>query len=327
MVRSASQQVPSTGRPANAMAQHRRTPTTPISAPTSPAAMQGGFRRTAAPDPAPAIAELAAESTGDQTVTSTPASQAQARPNHASSPPSHRHSMHVSPSASPPFSDAVPVTITAASPTDDTPASYTAPMSPSGHTSSGFVRRFGSILGRGGQSDDGKKHSRNRNSMSVIQTTPTKERPSTAGTLTRMQEDTQDPEVALTASPQSSGAAKGVTRSSTTGAELSPANRSHARGVSIDTASPTAAARVADAGTTPSNAYEGGPPLADRRRQTSMSVAHRRPKTTGSVAPDAPLQEVNENVPPVEFYHQEPIDPNVASDLKPVYLKVRLDQS
>merc|ERR1712093_483718 len=169
--------------------------------------MQGGFRRTAAPDP-------------------------EQRPLHSSTPPSHRHSVHLT-------TTPVPVTVTEASPPQtassalplDPPLS--APIASSSNGSNSFAKRFGSILGR---SED-RKHLRQRNSISVSApyTTPVKEKTSPLARVASG-EESEDLDISL-AVPQ---AGQGVGRASTTGAELSPPR--HTRGVSVDTASPNAAA-------------------------------------------------------------------------------------
>ena len=276
---------------------HRRTPTVPLSAPTSPNAMQGGFRRTAAPDPEPPTAVP--------------------RVSHSSTPASHRHSIHLPASASP-----QQVRVTAPTPGAES-TSGEVPMSPSGHASGSLMKRFGSILGRG-NGDDAKKAARQQRLASIslpqpqassAQSTPTK--PGTENLAPQpVQENeslSQDSDIPLAPA----GAPRSVARANTTAADLSPGSRlqqqsQHTRGVSIDTASP-------------GSRRSTGPPLADRRRQVSMSVAHRRPKTAGATMADQAVPEVDENVQPATpgLFDDGP-ENAVATDSKPVYLKVGL---
>jgi len=263
--------------------RHRRNTTTPASAPVSPAPMQGGFRRTAAPDVEATIAEE-------------PSPVREAR---ASAPASHRHSMHIpTPSTAMTHRPLTPTNMIS-----DSAALSTSP------SSGGFVKRFGSILGRshGHSENDSKKLARQRNG-SV--TAPVKE-------VTASQQETISPSCDADADvpmPQPA-AGKSVSRASTTGAGmLSPGNRTHTRGASVDAGSPVSAAQVAVA----------GPPIGvDRRRQASMSLTSRRPKTTGSLAVAGVLPEANENETAEHNGGQDLFDHNGPSESKPVYLKVR----
>lgn len=250
--------------------RHRRNPTMPSSAPVSPAPMQGGFRRTAAPDVDSPIAEE-------------PSPVREAR---SSAPASHRHSMHI------------PNPSSTASNRPLTPASLTSDKEPS--SSGGFVKRFGSILGRSHGDSDSKKLGRQRNGVS-----------NGGGVQHEGTSPVSDSDVPLP--QQSSG--KVLNRASTTGgAMLSPASRTHTRGASVDAASPTSAAQAALA----------GPPIGiDRRRQASMSMTTRRPKTTGSLAVDAAVPEGDESETVEHNGGQDLFDQNGPSESKPIYLKVR----
>ena len=190
MSRSTSQQKP------------RRSPSAPITNPTSPVSMQGGFRRTAAPDPEPASR------------LSFP----------APTPPADRHSMHLDNThvTKPSVPGAVVASPPRAAPErgpEDLPMSLPLSMS----ASAGLVKRFGSILGR---SDD-KKHNRQRNSISVSGQHLSPEKDKTIRSVS-----SQEGDVAVSP-PQAS---KGVSRASTTGSDLSPAVRQHLRGSSVDSA-------------------------------------------------------------------------------------------
>lgn len=262
--------------------RHRRNTTMPSSAPVSPAPMQGGFRRTAAPDVEPAISE------------ELPVARREA---HSSAPTSHRHSMHIpNPASILAHRSVTPVSTSA--------DSSTLPTSPSG----GFVKRFGSILGRS-HGDSDKKSGRSRNSA-PISATGQDTAPSSLQAETML--PSQDSDIPLARAPTG----KTVSRASTTGASLSPpANKLHTRGASVDAGSPRSAADTAVA----------SPPIGvDRRRQASMSLASRRPKTTGSLALAGTLPEGDENEGLDLHAEQAYADHNVSSDSKPVYLKVKL---
>lgn len=254
----------------------RRNPPVPISTPTSPQVMQGGFRRTAAPDP-------------------------DARPLHSSTPPSHRHSVHLA-------TTPVPVTVTAASPPQTAnsglpPEPATAPLSSSSSSANSFAKRFGSILGR---SED-KKHARSRNSISVSSShymSPTKNKGQ------HPPSDSQDLDISLAVAQ----AGQGVNRASTTGSQLSPPHR-HARGLTVDTTSSNAATH----GTVTSP-----PKGSDRRRQASVSgtSSSRRPRAAATAAFGDPLPEENEIVDMAGDSQEETGDAAGSLDSKPVYLKV-----
>lgn len=256
--------------------RHRRNTTMPTSAPVSPAPMQGGFRRTAAPDVESPIAEESAP----------------LREAHASAPAAHRHSMHI------PSSFVRPTT--AASQTSDHAATSSSP------SSGGFVKRFGSILGRSHGDGENKKIARQRNGAGT--TSPGKDIPS-------LQQAHDSPPTDSDVPLPQPASGKSVNRASTTGAALSsPSSRMHTRGASVDAGSPTTAAHAA----------ASGPPIGvDRRRQASMSLASRRPKTTGSLALAGVLPEADENENPDNVGGQDLFDQNGPSESKPVYLKVR----
>lgn len=162
------------------------------------------------------------------------------------------------------------------------------------------MKRFGSILGRShGSDNDGKKLARQRSGASAEVQRHSQEPPSPS----------VESDVPLAQAPSG----KSVSRASTTGAELSPANRVHTRGVSVDAGSPRQAAQAA----------VSGPPLGvDRRRQASMSLASRRPKTTGSLAPTSVLQEADEHETAEHNGGHDLFDQSGPSESKPVYLKV-----
>merc|ERR1712093_240737 len=106
----------------------------------------------------------------------------------------------------------------------------------------------------------------------------------------------------------------GVGRASTTGAELSPPR--HTRGVSVDTASPNAAA-LSTSTTSP-------PKGADRKRQASLSgtSSSRRSRAAASSAFGEPLPEENESAVVVDDDgHDDHVDAPGSLDSKPVYLK------
>lgn len=260
--------------------RHRRNTTMPASAPASPAPMQGGFRRTAAPDVQPVINEE-------------PEPRREA---HASAPASHRHSMHIPHSSS----------YRASTPLGGSAESGGMSSSPS---SGGFVKRFGSILGRSHGDNDSKKQARGRNGV-VHQETPGQETVSQS-----LQPETllpsQDSDIPLT-QPHPS---RLMSRASTTGASLSPpVNKVHTRGASVDTGSPRDAA---------AQAAVAGPPIGvDRKRQASMSLASRRPKTTGSLALTGVLPETDENELHDQVDEQDYADQKLSSESKPLYLKV-----
>lgn len=260
--------------------RHRRTPTMPSSAPVSPAPMQGGFRRTAAPDFQPAINEE-----------SEPVREA-----HASAPASHRHSMHI------------PSSTSYRSP--GTNGLTDGPTISSSPSSGGFVKRFGSILGRShGADNDQKKSSRGRNGAPPVE--PASQESPASYLQPESSSPREEPDTPLTQPTPG----KTIGRSSTTGASLSPpATKPHQRGASVDTGSPRDTAAQATA---------TGPPIGvDRKRQASMSLASRRPMTTGSLAFDGIVPEGDENEVPVTEDEQTYADQKVSSESKPLYLKV-----
>lgn len=181
------------------------------------------------------------------------------------------------------------------------------------------MKRFGSILGRGGN-DDAKKLARQQRLSSIGSPQPQASAPIGSQKLDEgrlapngIQQNesmSQDSDTPLAVPPNN----KGVTRAHTTAADTSPSSlirqQQHSRGDSIDTSSPT-------------SRRSAGPPLADRRRQASMSVAHRRPKTAGTAGAEQAVPEVDEEAQPdaVGLDGESP-DSSVATDSKPVYLKV-----
>jgi hypothetical protein len=264
--------------------KHRRNTTMPASAPVSPAPMQIGFRRTAAPDE------------GTETSAQEPSTAREAR---SSAPASHRHSMQLPPSAR-------PMDVRSITPVSAHVEGIAMSSSPS---SGGFVKRFGSILGRSHGDSDIKKHNRSR--IPSISHSPPKEVLSAIG-LNGVAPPS-NPDVPLT---QYGSAGKGMTRSSTTGAaSLQASNIVHGRGASVDVGRPTSTERPSDS----------GPPIGvDRRRQASMSLASRRPRTTGSLAAQGSVPEADENEAVVDSTDLDLSDNNATTDSKPIYLKVSL---
>lgn len=298
-------------------AHHQRSATVgpagiDLSTATSPSTMQGGFRRTAAPDAAPPLSTLR-------------------RPSASSTPPAHRHSVHLgninstASQAGGGAAAAVPVTVTAASPisgpherweslsgTASVPSP--SPTMPSGAGS--FVKRFGSLLGR---SDDGKKHSRQRNSISVASAFSPAASLS-GSTNTRAQGEKVDSDVPLV--PPAQG--RSVSRASTTGGDLSPPVPRHLRGVSVDAAGVQQQEQRQRQDRQKQDNLDNfnTSPSSNRRRQASLSLstgigglARRRP-AGGSLAAGDALTEEDEDTTGISP------DSAVATDLKPVYLKV-----
>ena len=257
----------------------RRGQNIPNQIPTSPTNLQGGFRRTAAPDLEPQPRLIS----------------------HSSTPPQQRHSVHVD--NRPTQQTGMSSDVTDANSNQEEMA-LSLPTSVS--ASGGFVKRFGSILGR---SDD-KRHSRQRNSISVSgqHSSSVQERPF-SNVLS------QDSDVPI--SPPQAG--KGVSRASTTGSELSPLNKQHLRGTSVDATATSGIAHTAS----PRSISQSG----ERRRQNSTSgtASTRRPKTMGSVAFEDTVPEEGgaSKVKVIQNSQEEAVNSSEgSSELKAVYLKV-----
>lgn len=194
----------------NSQQRSRRSPTHAFSAPNTPAVLQGGFRRTAAPT----------EPTKPHTRphSSTPASQ-------------HRHSMHIPPdSGNDGLGTSAPPSSTAYALPPQNEEQATASSQPPT-----LVKRFGSILGR---SDDKDRKKSQRNSLSLSGSwMGLKDRSVSAGpppaTSTLQEPVPMSPDLDVSLAAPSAPAT--IVRSSTTGSTLFP-TRGHARGMSVDTA-------------------------------------------------------------------------------------------